>query len=328
MARNPYIGSGTVQQGGFSATHKQDFNAHIEGGGYFYLAEQIKLSPNVQSQDNVQDALEALSTLVGSISHSSLTNLSSDDHLQYLNRSGVRAMTGNFNIATFAILAANGVGTQQVLLTDSFANVVLNSANGLTLDSTAGTNIMSAGNINTSTDAAANSGNIQIFTGDATGVSSGELRLATGNSTGSGSGQLEIFTGDVVSGSVGAITIRTGSTDASNASGDVIIGAGDAGGNAGSAITIVGSSTGVSGNIVLGIGSAATKGSIVLDTAATITANSFILGSNGTTLDTTKTNVKFARVALDNSEYGLVICKQATGSGDTYLNYECVNFVN
>lgn len=47
--------------------------------------------------------------LGGAVSHSALVNLASDDHLQYLNRSGVRAMTGNLNMGTNNITSVGTV---------------------------------------------------------------------------------------------------------------------------------------------------------------------------------------------------------------------------
>lgn len=49
----------------------------------------------------------AWGNLGGAVSHSSLTNLTADDHLQYLPRSGVRAMTGNLDMGGQSVTNVN-----------------------------------------------------------------------------------------------------------------------------------------------------------------------------------------------------------------------------
>ena len=41
MVRDRYIGSGRPIEGGFLATNKQDFNAHVTGGDFRHTADQI-----------------------------------------------------------------------------------------------------------------------------------------------------------------------------------------------------------------------------------------------------------------------------------------------
>lgn len=61
-----FIGSGRKIEGGFLATHKVDFNAHVDGDDWNHLAEDILLKPPVGSQglSNVRESIEYLTNIV------------------------------------------------------------------------------------------------------------------------------------------------------------------------------------------------------------------------------------------------------------------------
>jgi hypothetical protein len=58
MARTRYIGSNRAREGGFSATPKQDFTAHVTGGDWIHLASQITVTNPYYG--NVQAELDAI----------------------------------------------------------------------------------------------------------------------------------------------------------------------------------------------------------------------------------------------------------------------------
>lgn len=57
---NRFVGSGRQREGGFPATHKQDFNSHVTGGDWRHTADQIDVSPSILGGTNVQSALELI----------------------------------------------------------------------------------------------------------------------------------------------------------------------------------------------------------------------------------------------------------------------------
>lgn len=63
-----FVGSGRVQEGGFLATHKQDFNSHVEGGDFFHDASHIRMNPVLPAfaGQNVQTTLEQISAFSAS----------------------------------------------------------------------------------------------------------------------------------------------------------------------------------------------------------------------------------------------------------------------
>jgi hypothetical protein len=66
--RDPFVGSGRPQEGGFLATHKQDFNAHISGTAYRHCAEDIDMSPvlgGCAAGATVQEVLTNLVSCIG-----------------------------------------------------------------------------------------------------------------------------------------------------------------------------------------------------------------------------------------------------------------------
>lgn len=90
----------------------------------------------------------------GDIDHGSIAGLSDDDHLQYLNRSGVRAMTGNLDMGSFKLTnvadgtadsdginlgqlknLVNGIAVKQpVRVASTGSNVALSGGTTLTID--------------------------------------------------------------------------------------------------------------------------------------------------------------------------------------------------
>lgn len=68
MARQPRIGSSRLQEGGQLATHKQDFNAHVEGGGFRHTADNIDMNPQLSQfpADTVQETLQLIASLSAS----------------------------------------------------------------------------------------------------------------------------------------------------------------------------------------------------------------------------------------------------------------------
>lgn len=62
--RQPFVGSGRAIEGGKLGTHKQDFNAHVQGNGYKHTAEDITLNPAVLTGSSiVQDTLAQLAKI-------------------------------------------------------------------------------------------------------------------------------------------------------------------------------------------------------------------------------------------------------------------------
>lgn len=63
-----YIGSGRAREGGFGATHKQDFNAHTSGGDFRHTADQVDLLRSISgiTGTNVQTVLEQLKASIAS----------------------------------------------------------------------------------------------------------------------------------------------------------------------------------------------------------------------------------------------------------------------
>lgn len=309
MARTPFIGSGIVQQGGYSATHKQDFNAHTQGGGYKHTADQIVVNPLILSQDNVQEALDSLATTVTSINHSTLTNLTSDDHLQYLNRSGVRKMTGDFNIDTFKIVAADGLLTQDVISTDGSANIVLGSVGGNQV------NVLST-NVN---------------------LSGNSINIATVNESGPGNISLQAGA-DTFDGDGGDITVTAGAASLNNSGGSITLTAGNSPSGDGGNISINGGNTtitGVGGNVSISAGvGISSNGSVILRSGSPIadtlqvSNHSLVFKTSGASLDTSQTDIRVARVTLISSVKALVACKKETGAGDRYINFECLNYAS
>lgn len=68
MAKQPRIGSSRLQEGGQLATHKRDFLAHAEGGGFRHTADHIDMNPQLAQfpADNVQSTLELIASLSAS----------------------------------------------------------------------------------------------------------------------------------------------------------------------------------------------------------------------------------------------------------------------
>lgn len=62
MARTRYIGSTRVREAGFSATHKQDFVAHVTGGDWIHLASTISVTG---SYATVQAELDSIESRIG-----------------------------------------------------------------------------------------------------------------------------------------------------------------------------------------------------------------------------------------------------------------------
>lgn len=62
------VGSSRPKEGGFSAVHKQDFNAHVTGGDWFHDASHIKMNPLLTtfSQADVQAVLSEIDSYLSS----------------------------------------------------------------------------------------------------------------------------------------------------------------------------------------------------------------------------------------------------------------------
>src|SRR5690606_19256027 len=65
-----YIGSDRLKEGGFLATHKQDFNAHVDGGDYQHEASHIVMNPELSDNRmkgaTVQETLEKMHDVINS----------------------------------------------------------------------------------------------------------------------------------------------------------------------------------------------------------------------------------------------------------------------
>ncbi len=59
MARSRYVGSGRALEAGFSATHKQDFTAHVTGGDWIHLASHVSVTGSYLNVQAELDYLEA-----------------------------------------------------------------------------------------------------------------------------------------------------------------------------------------------------------------------------------------------------------------------------
>ncbi len=58
-----FIGSGRLREGGFAATHRQDFRAHTEGGDWRHLADQTDMNPAITTDNNIFNAPTVQTTL-------------------------------------------------------------------------------------------------------------------------------------------------------------------------------------------------------------------------------------------------------------------------
>jgi len=65
---NRFTGSGRLQEGGFLATHKHDFNVHVEGNDWRHKADHIDMNPSLVQfpNDTVQGTLELLGNFTSS----------------------------------------------------------------------------------------------------------------------------------------------------------------------------------------------------------------------------------------------------------------------
>jgi hypothetical protein len=66
--RSPFVGSGTEQQGGFLAVHKQDFNSHVSGTGFQHHASDVLMQPILPAPFNGADVQTVISQLVNNTS--------------------------------------------------------------------------------------------------------------------------------------------------------------------------------------------------------------------------------------------------------------------
>ena len=68
MARSRFVGSGRTKEGGFLATHKQDFEAHRTGGDWRHTADQVDMNPTLATftGTQVQAVLEQIEAYVTS----------------------------------------------------------------------------------------------------------------------------------------------------------------------------------------------------------------------------------------------------------------------
>jgi hypothetical protein len=62
-SRTRFIGSGRVKEGGFLATHKQDFIVHTEGGDWRHKATQLDMDPSIDVSNSTQTVQEAFEFL-------------------------------------------------------------------------------------------------------------------------------------------------------------------------------------------------------------------------------------------------------------------------
>ena len=78
------------------------------------------------SSSNVEDALAELKeTVVAVNDHGALTGLTDDDHSQYLPRSGVRSMTGNFDLGNYNITGVNSLSTTSLISSTATISAVV-----------------------------------------------------------------------------------------------------------------------------------------------------------------------------------------------------------
>ncbi len=79
MVREPFVGNGRRNEGGALVTRKQDFNAHVEGGGFYHNAESIRMNPAITTLNgifggaDVQDTLEKITTYISSAGQGFIT---------------------------------------------------------------------------------------------------------------------------------------------------------------------------------------------------------------------------------------------------------------
>lgn len=68
--RSSFVGSGRRIEGGFLATHKQDFNAHVSGENFRHCATQVDMAPEINNfpGTTVQEVLENLYDYISNIS--------------------------------------------------------------------------------------------------------------------------------------------------------------------------------------------------------------------------------------------------------------------
>lgn len=76
---NRFEGSGRPREGGFSATHKQDFVAHVTGGDWRHTGDQIDMNPPIDTSNfvfeapTVQETLQKFATYLNQIGHGYVT---------------------------------------------------------------------------------------------------------------------------------------------------------------------------------------------------------------------------------------------------------------
>lgn len=58
-----FTGSGRLREGGFAATHLQDFKAHTSGGDFRHTADQTDMNPAISTDNNIFNASTVQATL-------------------------------------------------------------------------------------------------------------------------------------------------------------------------------------------------------------------------------------------------------------------------
>jgi len=90
-----FRGSGREKEGGYLATHRQDFNAHRTGGDWRHKANQIDMNPSLTNYPavNVQGTFEALAASIGSsgVGFVSVGDIRADGYV-----------AGNYNVGSTA----------------------------------------------------------------------------------------------------------------------------------------------------------------------------------------------------------------------------------
>lgn len=314
--RQSRIGLNRRPDGGFLAVHKQDFLAHASGVNNNHCADQINMNPELTSfpGSTVQTSLEAIGTYVESLTndHSLLTNLSSDDHLQYLNRSGIRPMTGDLDIDSNYIISntLNILGTpikNNLIGEDGSGNITVGdtSINSITLNAGIGPISVLSGQRNgigqdisiisnnsssgagsdlliRSGDGATTGGNFSLISGDGNSNDGGTISILSGSSTNADGGNISIVTGEGKE-TGGNLELRANTgTDVSG--GNISLIAGDSDLLGGSVSIYSGGVGTTSGDIIISTASASTdSGDITLLSGSTVNSGDINIISGGGT---------------------------------------------
>jgi hypothetical protein len=149
MVRTRYIGSTRAKEAGFSATHKQDFQAHITGGDWIHLASHISV---LGGYEHLQAELDSIESSI-SILPNAVLNMGTSI---------------NNSVALFSGTTGKVIQQSSILIDPIFGDI--------TFPTNGSYNVISVANI----DSAFQAQSFQIFAQSNIGGQGGNLDLGTG----------------------------------------------------------------------------------------------------------------------------------------------------